>query len=140
MLSLTNIQLINAGDYDAVLTDNSGSVTSRVATLDVDPTFTKIATGPVVTDVGSSAQANWADYDSDGYLDLFVANGTGGGALDKNFLYHNNTDGTFTTVTTGSIATEATDSHGGAWGDYNNDGYPDLFVPSNGSRNDYLSQ
>src|SRR5215467_2997049 len=41
-LSLTNIQLINAGDYDAVLTDNSGSITSRVAHLEVDPAFTKI--------------------------------------------------------------------------------------------------
>jgi hypothetical protein len=56
-LNLTNVQVIDAGDYDAVLTDCSGSVTSRVATLTVDPTFTKITTGPVVTDRGSSAQA-----------------------------------------------------------------------------------
>src|SRR5438552_3572562 len=34
-LTLTNIQIINAGDYDAVVMDSSGSVTSRVATLDV---------------------------------------------------------------------------------------------------------
>src|SRR5438128_2916034 len=43
-LTLTNIQVINAGDYDAVLTDGSGSITSRVAHLEVDPTFTKITT------------------------------------------------------------------------------------------------
>src|SRR3989442_14509884 len=40
-LTLTNVQLINAGDYDAVLTDGSASVTSRVAHLEVDPTFTQ---------------------------------------------------------------------------------------------------
>src|SRR5450432_1764273 len=40
-LSLTNVQLLNAGDYDMVATDSGGSVTSRVAHLDIDPTFTK---------------------------------------------------------------------------------------------------
>src|SRR5437762_6751390 len=48
-LTLTNIQIPNAGDYDAVLTDGSGSVTSRLAHLEVDPTFTKITTGSIVT-------------------------------------------------------------------------------------------
>ncbi|PYJ98404.1 MAG: hypothetical protein DME23_12165 [Verrucomicrobia bacterium] len=136
-LSMTNVQLTNAGGYDVVVADVSGSMTSKSAVLDVDPTFTKITTGPVVTDGGSSAQGAWADYDGDGYLDLFVSN-SGGGPLGKNFLYRNNGDGTFTKVTTDIIVTEATDSHGGAWGDYDNDGYPDLFVPGNGSRNDLL--
>src|SRR3989442_2271532 len=50
-LILTNVQLANAGDYTIVVTNISGSVTSRVARLDVDPTFTLITAGPVVTDV-----------------------------------------------------------------------------------------
>ena len=50
--TLTNIQSTNAGDYDAVLTDGCGSVTSRVAYLEIDPTFTKITAGPIVTDGG----------------------------------------------------------------------------------------
>lgn len=137
-LSVTNVHLTNAGGYDAVIADMSGSVTSRVALLEVDPTFTKITTGPVVTDGGRSGGGAWADYDGDGYLDLFVSNGTAGGALEKNFLYRNNGNGTFTKVTTGIIVTEATDSHGGAWGDCDNDGYPDLFVPSYRFRNDLL--
>src|SRR5947207_9752892 len=53
-LTLTNIQIPDAGDYDAVLTDGSGSVTSRVAHLEVDPTFTKITSGEIVTDLGMS--------------------------------------------------------------------------------------
>src|ERR1700675_34681 len=91
-------------------------------------TFTKITTGDIVNDGGSSANGTWADYDGDGYLDLIVANGTYGGALEGNFLYHNNGNGTFTKVTTGSVVSDETDSVAGAWGDYDNDGYPDLFV------------
>ena len=92
-LTLTNIQTLNGGDYDAVLTDGSGSVTSRVAHLDVDPTFTKITIGSIVNDGGYSISCAWGDYDDDGFIDLFVANWHGGG-----FLYHNNRDGTFTRV------------------------------------------
>ena len=73
-LTLTNIQSTNAGDYDAVLTDGSGSVTSQVAHLVVDPTFTKITTGAIVTDLGLSGSCTWGDYNNDGYLDMFVAN------------------------------------------------------------------
>jgi hypothetical protein len=43
-LSLISIQLANAGTYDVVLADSAGSITSQIATLDVDPTFTKITT------------------------------------------------------------------------------------------------
>lgn len=137
-LTVSNVQTTDAGSYSVLVTNVSGSVTSLVATLIVDPTFTKVTTGPVVTDGGSSGGGAWADYDGDGFLDLFVSNGTAGGALGKNFLYHNNANGTFTRVTTGMIVTEDTDSHGGAWGDYDNDGYPDLFVPSYRFRYDLL--
>src|SRR2546426_198727 len=41
-LVLTNVQTAKAGGYDVVAADMFGSATSRVATLEVDPTFTKI--------------------------------------------------------------------------------------------------
>jgi hypothetical protein len=59
-LILTNIQVVSAGGYSVVVTDSSGSVTSLVARLDVDPTFTMITTGPIVTDTGTAAGAVWA--------------------------------------------------------------------------------
>jgi hypothetical protein len=86
-LSLTNVPLSAAGEYLAVVGDASGlSSTSRVATLIVDPTFTKITGGGIVTDSGLFGGNSWADYDNDGFLDLVVSNYGGGG----NCLYHLN--------------------------------------------------
>jgi len=60
-LSLTNVPLSAAGEYLAVVGDGSGlSSTSRVATLSVDPTFTKITRGGIVTDRGRFGGISWA--------------------------------------------------------------------------------
>src|SRR6185369_9103689 len=91
--------------------------------------FTPITSGNVVTDGGVSASCAWGDYDNDGHLDLFVAN-----LGQNNFLYHNNGDGTFTKITTGNIVTDVGWSLGCAWGDYDNDGYLDLYVASSGGK------
>jgi len=92
-----------------------------------DGTFTKITSGIIVNDGGSSVGCAWCDYDNDGFADLFVANGNFG-AGQANFLYKNNGNGTFTKITTGSIVTDVANSVGGSWGDYDNDGDFDLFV------------
>lgn len=85
--------------------------------------FTKITTGAIVSSGANANNCGWADYDKDGFLDLFVANS------DQNdFLYHNSGNGTFTRVTTNAIALMPGNSQGGSWADYDNDGWPDLFV------------
>ncbi len=89
-------------------------------------TFTKIATGPIVTDGGASRSVNWVDYDNDGYLDLFVSNGLEGG--QNNFLYRNNHDSTFIKIATGPLVTGHSPSDGASWGDFDNDGDLDAFV------------
>lgn len=98
-----------------------------------DGTFTDVTTEAGVGCWGPGFAATWADYDCDGYLDLFVANNLGG-LFDRktpNRLFHNNGDGTFTEVAEQAGLRTDQPSICGAWGDYDNDGYPDLFV-SNG--------
>jgi hypothetical protein len=71
------------------------------------------------------------DYDNDGWLDLFVLNGTrleGAPAGTTNRLYKNNRDGTFTDVTAKAGLTCTGWASAVTVGDYDNDGYDDLFV------------
>jgi len=124
-LVLSNIQVSQAGGYDVVVSDSGGSITSRVARIEVDPTFTKITTGPPVTDMGSALGGSWGDYDGDGYPDLFVARANNG----RSALYRNNGDGTFTSITNAPFAQTATLWLTGAWGDLDNDGHLDLVAP-----------
>ena len=125
-LTLTNVSLMDAGDYSLIVTDSSGSVTSRAASLEVDPTFSKINTGRVVTDRGASWGVSWGDYDNDGLLDLLVTND------GSHFLYRNAGNGEFTRITAGPLATDSGGGAGAAWGDYDNDGNLDLFASGYG--------
>src|SRR5262249_52845349 len=89
--------------------------------------FVQATNTPMRLDIGDSRSVSWVDYDNDGYLDLFRTLGSD----YLNRLYHNNGDGTFRRITTGRIVTDPNPSGvvlGATWGDYNNDGRPDLFV------------
>jgi hypothetical protein len=93
------------------------------------------------------------DYDNDGRLDIFFTNGArladpmpAGGAPDKsdraywNRLYHQNNDGTFTDVTEKAGLTGAPQNRYGmgvAVGDYDNDGYDDIYVTNFGANTLY---
>ena len=73
------------------------------------------------------------DYDNDGWPDIFVVNGTTldakpGASAPTNHLYHNNHDGTFTDVTERAGLAHSGWGQGVCVGDYDNDGYEDLFV------------
>ena len=72
------------------------------------------------------------DYDNDGWPDIFIVNGTtlepGPGPAPTNHLYRNNHDGTFTDVTAKAGLTSSGWGQGVCAGDYDNDGWTDLFV------------
>ena len=117
----------NDGNVDLYVcnTGNSGPEASKnfLFRNDGNGVFTRITDGEIVNDMGWSVGAAWADYDNDGYLDLFVANFHG-----INFLYHNSGDGTFTKITEGDIVNDNYDTYCAAWCDYDNDGFQDLYV------------
>ncbi len=97
-----------------------------------DGTFTNVTEKAGVQSWGPAYTASWVDYDCDGYLDLYIAYNLGG-MFDRahpNRLFHNNGDGTFTDVTEQSGLQSVFTTIGSCWGDYNNDGYPDLFLSS----------
>src|SRR5215510_778772 len=73
------------------------------------------------------------DYDNDGWLDIFQVNGTTLEGFPKgqepiNHLYHNNQNGTFTDVTEKANLARSGWGQGACVGDFDNDGYDDLFV------------
>ncbi len=109
---------------------------------------------------GFSAGAAWADYDRDGYVDLFVARYISTNARhlppattfaykdvlvelpdgmegESDFLFRNRGDGTFEDASVKAHVNDPQRLHGMgvAWGDYDGDGWPDLFVTNDGGYN-----
>ena len=84
------------------------------------------------------------DYDNDGWPDIFIVNGTtlepGPGPAPTNHLYRNNHDGTFTDVTAKAGLTSSGWGQGVCAGDYDNDGWTDLFVTYYGKNRLYHNQ
>jgi ASPIC and UnbV/FG-GAP-like repeat len=87
--------------------------------------FTDVTKEAGLLDPVNSNSAAWADYDNDGRVDLFI-----GCEKQKNHLYRNKGDGTFEEVAekAGVEGEPKRFCKGCTWVDYDNDGYPDLFV------------
>ena len=83
------------------------------------------------------------DYDNDGWLDIYLVNGSTYDALAGKAepphaaLFHNNHDGTFTEVTAKAGVSNDRWGYGCAVGDYDNDGWPDLYVTNYGKNRLY---
>ena len=122
----------NDGYLDLVVTVNTFP-TARPSLLyhnEGDGTFAKVTSGSIATNINLGMKGcSWADYDNDGYIDLFIANdGYTDNAQRKDFLYQNNQAGSFTRIRSGPVVNDSGPGEQGTWGDYNNDGKLDLFV------------
>ena len=85
-----------------------------------------------------SQSAVWGDFDNDGFVDLYVVGEQSPQAAAPHSLarlYHNNRDGTFTDVAESAGVTNGRFGKGAAWGDFNSDGWPDLYVSNMNSDN-----
>jgi hypothetical protein len=91
-----------------------------------DGTFEDISHAAGIDRIAFTKGVVAADYDNDGFVDFYVSNLYGG-----NFLYHNNHDGTFTEVSDRAGVHQPQSQSFATWFfDYDNDGWPDLFVTS----------
>ena len=140
--SKQNAKGIAWGDYDRdgymdlfVANARSGTAIAGIALYhnERDGTFNAVTDAAGMSVTAACWSGQWADYDNDGYLDLFVLDsGTdGSGVGNANYLFHNNGDGTFTDVAAAAgVAMEdnITLHKTAGWGDYDNDGFLDLVV------------
>jgi tetratricopeptide (TPR) repeat protein len=90
-----------------------------------DGTFEEISHSAGIDEVAFTKGVAATDYDNDGYVDFYVSNLNG-----NNFLYHNNHDRTFTEVAQKAGVQKPWQSFATWFFDYDNDGWPDLFVTS----------
>lgn len=95
---------------------------NRLYRNDGDFQFTDVTLEAGVKGEGYQMGVAVADYNNDGYVDIFVA------GVYSNILYRNNGDGTFTDVTDEAGITSHLWSVAAGWFDYNKDGHLDLFV------------
>jgi hypothetical protein len=116
------------GKYPMSLLRNNGVKDGQVTFEDVTEQAKLMSLHPTQT-------AAWADFDNDGWLDLFVAHESKPDDPNPSQLFHNNHDGTFTEVAAPSGLGNLGFVKGVAWGDFNNDGRPDLYVSVKGGPN-----
>ncbi len=97
-----------------------------------DGTFKEMAHAYGLDVNDSSVMAAFCDYDRDGYLDVYIAtnvlNATEHPDGQRGYLFHNNRNGTFTNVTDSAGIGGPSQSHSATWWDFDNDGWPDLYV------------
>ncbi len=120
----------NDGWLDVYLVDSGSTPTSKSTAAAVnrlyrnngDGTFSDVTEKAGVGDSSYGMGSAFADYDNDGFVDIYVTN------LGPNILYRNNGDGTFSDVTNKAGVGDALWSSSAAFGDYDGDGNLDLYV------------
>ena len=134
----------NDGDQDILVLrgawlEDDGKIRNSLLQNDGNGHFVDVSTAAGVATPESPTQAAvWADFDNDGWLDLFIGNESRAELSDDgtgNFpsqLFHNQGDGTFKDVANSAGVTNDRYCKGVAAGDYDNDGDIDVYVSNRG--------
>ncbi|SDR81795.1 Por secretion system C-terminal sorting domain-containing protein [Formosa sp. Hel1_31_208] len=130
------VDIDNDGDKDLFITSNTigNKIFENLGNLN----FNEItnSSGLPIANVYTNGAA-WADYNNDGYLDVFLSNkGATADIIIPNYLYKNNGDGTFTNVS--SISGIDANSHQtfcSVFLDINNDGWQDIYTSTDKAYN-----
>ena len=123
---LLDLYVVNGGTLEDLHADKNGGRSAHHNYLyrnNGDGTFSDVTEKAGVGGFRWGAGCAAADYNNDGFTDLFVTN------IGENFLFRNNGDGTFTDVAkTAGVAGGFNWHTGVTFGDYDGDGYLDLYV------------
>jgi hypothetical protein len=140
-LNLCHADYDNDGDADVLVLrgawlGESGRQPNSLLRNRGDGTFSDVTDEAGLLSFHPSHTGVWADVDRDGYLDLFVGNEQRHPRHPHpSQLFRNNGDGTFEDVATLAGIADLGFVKGAAWGDYDNDGDPDLYVSRFGQPN-----
>ncbi len=119
--------------YPALPIESAIRFTDVTDTAGIHFTHTNGASGEFHLPETLGAGGAFLDYDNDGHLDLYLVNSAAPSAL-----YRNNGNGTFTDVTSSAgVSNQGRYGHGVACGDYDNDGYVDIYVTNFGANRLY---
>ena len=116
---------INGDAFDDIFITNGPSTgqNNMLFMSNGDGTFTMVTADTIVKDKGRSDGASFADVDNDGDLDAYVVTWYG----SQNFFYRNNGDATFS-FESNTANPAGTYSETCSWGDFDSDGYVDLYI------------
>ena len=138
-LDIAHADFNNDGTQDIYLACDYG--TDRIFFNNGDGTFREETEKSITFDTRKGMNADVADYDNDGWLDIYVTNITDEYMKECNMLWHNNHDGTFTDVSKETNTCATLWGWAAKFGDFDNDGWKDLFVVNglrSGNKDNYI--
>jgi len=132
-LNLKHADFNNDGHLDFIILrgawlEGNGNIPNSLIRNNGDGTFTDVTVESGLYSLHPTQSAVWADFDLDGWLDIFIANESTPESPNNCELFMNNADGTFTDVALKAGITTQGFFKGVASGDLNNDRYPDLYL------------
>ncbi len=130
----------NDGKLDLFISEYLPTSFSRLYHNEGKGVFSKVLNNEISKHQNYSIGATWADYNNDGWMDLFIPNGGGPANTgnNNNTLFTNNKDGSFTKETKSPLVSDGGNSTASCWGDYDNDGDLDLFVSNASLEQNFL--